>query len=234
MMGKLYNAGQTCVAPDYVLVPRASLGAFRDAAARFAAERFPRLVATRDYTRIVNVAHWRRLAGYVAEARARGVPVLEVNPAGEACTEANRVFAPTLLSDPPEDLAAMQEEIFGPILPLVPYDTLDDAIAYVNARPRPLALYYFDDDARRIATVLERTISGGVTINDVVYHLGQDNLPFGGVGPSGMGHYHGFDGFERFSKKKGVMLQSRLSALKLVRPPYTARTRALIERLMRF
>jgi len=232
-MGKLYNAGQTCVAPDYVLVPRRSLGAFRAGAARFAAERFPRLVDTRDYTHIVNEAHWHRLAGYVAEARARGVEVTEVNPAGERCTAANRVLPPTLLVDPPEDLAVMQEEIFGPVLPLVPYDTLDDAIAYVNARPRPLALYYFDDDARRVNRVLERTVSGGVTVNDVVYHLGQDNLPFGGVGPSGLGHYHGFDGFERFSKKKGVMLQSRWSPLSLVRPPYTARTRALIARLMR-
>jgi coniferyl-aldehyde dehydrogenase len=234
MMGKLYNAGQTCVAPDYVLVPRPSLGAFRAAAARFTAERFPRLVDTRDYTRIVNEAHWQRVAGYVAEARARGVEVAEVNPAGERCTAENRVLPPTLLVDPPEDLAVMQEEIFGPVLPLVPYDSLDDAIAYVNARPRPLALYYFDDDARRVERVLERTVSGGVTVNDVVYHLGQDNLPFGGVGPSGLGHYHGFDGFERFSKKKGVMLQSRWSPLALVRPPYTARTRALIARLMKF
>ncbi|AHG91593.1 Aldehyde Dehydrogenase [Gemmatirosa kalamazoonensis] len=207
--------------------------AFRDAAARFVAERFPRLVETRDYTRVVNAAHWTRLAGYVEEARVRGVEVVEVNPAGERCTIDNRVLPPTLLVDPPEDLAVMQEEIFGPLLPLVPYDALEDAIDYVNARPRPLALYYFDDDGRRVNLVLERTTSGGVTVNDVVYHLGQDNLPFGGVGPSGMGHYHGFDGFERFSKKKGVMLQSRLSALKLVWPPYTARTRALVDRLMR-
>jgi coniferyl-aldehyde dehydrogenase len=221
------------VAPDYALVPRPLLGAFRAAAERFAAARFPRFVDTRDYTRVVNEAHWHRLAGYVAEARARGVEVAEVNPAGEHFDADNRVLPPTLLVDPPEDLAVMQEEIFGPLLPLVPYDSLDDAIAYVNARPRPLALYYFDDDARRVARVLERTVSGGVTVNDVVYHLGQDNLPFGGVGPSGMGHYHGVDGFERFSKKKGVMLQSRWSALPLVWPPYTARTRALIDRLLR-
>ena len=233
VMGKLYNAGQTCVAPDYALVPRPLLGTFRAAAERFVAERFPRLVDTRDYTRIVNAAHWERLAAYVDEARARGVAVHEVNPAGETCTVENRVLPPTLLVDPPDDLAVMREEIFGPLLPLVPYDALDDAIAYVNARPRPLALYYFDDDRDRIARVLDRTVSGGVTVNDVVYHLGQDNLPFGGVGPSGTGHYHGFDGFERFSKKKGVMLQSRLSALKLVRPPYTSRTRAIIDRLLR-
>jgi coniferyl-aldehyde dehydrogenase len=233
MMGKLYNAGQTCVAPDYALVPRERMGAFRAEAERFTARVFPRLVDTRDYTRIVTVSHWRRLATLVDDARERGATVAEVNPAGERCTETNRVFPPTLVLAPPDDAAVMREEIFGPVLPLVPYDTLDDAIAYVNARPRPLALYYFDDDARRVRHVLERTTSGGATVNDVVYHLGQDNLPFGGVGPSGMGHYHGFDGFERFSKKKGVMVQSRFSALRFVRPPYTSRTRALIDGLLK-
>lgn len=230
--GKLLNAGQTCVAPDYVLVPRARIAEFRAAFERTTASLYPRLVENRDYTRIATEPHWHRLAALVDDARRRGAAIVEVNPAGESCTPANRVFAPTLVIDPPDDSAVMGEEIFGPVLPLVPYDTLDDAIAYVKARPRPLALYYFDDDRRRIRHVLEHTISGGVTINDVIYHLAQDNLPFGGVGPSGMGHYHGFDGFETFSKKKGVMIQRGWSPLSLVRPPYGPRVRWIIEKVL--
>jgi coniferyl-aldehyde dehydrogenase len=230
--GKLYNAGQTCVAPDYVLVPRRRVAEFRAGFERVARTLYPRLVDNVDYTRIATPHHWTRLAGLVADARARGAEVVESNPAGERCTVENRVFPPTLVVAPPDFAPVMDEEIFGPVLPLIPYDTLDDAVAYVNARPRPLALYYFDHDARRVRHVLEHTTSGGVTINDVVYHLGQDTLPFGGVGPSGMGHYHGFDGFETFSKKKGVMLQARWSPLSLVRPPYGKRTRMLIDKLL--
>jgi coniferyl-aldehyde dehydrogenase len=232
MAGKLYNAGQTCVAPDYVLVPRAHLGAFRDTLERTARQLYPSLVANADYTRIATPAHWRRLTALVDEASSRGASITTVNPAGESFTVENRVFPPTIVVAAPDDAGVMDEEIFGPILPLVPYDTLDDAIAYVNARPRPLALYYFDGEGRRVRRVLEETTSGGVTVNDVVFHLGQDNLPFGGVGPSGMGHYHGFDGFQTFSKMKGVMIQSRWSPLSLVRPPYGRRARAVIQRLL--
>ena len=134
---------------------------------------------------------------------------------------------------PPDDAAVMREEIFGPVLPLVPYDTLDDAIAYVNARPRPLALYYFDEDGGRIDRVIARTMSGGVLVNDCLYHLGQHELPFGGVGPSGMGHYHGYDGFVTFSKKRGVMVQRRLAATAFVRPPYGERVRKMIATMLK-
>ncbi len=233
VMGKLYNGGQTCIAPDYVLVPRARLGEFASLAARSAESRYPRLTGASDYTRIVNDAHWRRLDALVEDARGRGAEVRTIDPARESFTAENHVFPPTLVLDPPADAAVMQEEIFGPVLPLVPYDTLDDAIAFVNARPRPLALYYFDDDRTRVGHVLHRTTSGGVTVNDVLYHIAQDNLPFGGVGASGMGHYHGFDGFERFSKKKGIMMQSRWTTLGLVWPPYTARVRRLIDWIAR-
>jgi acyl-CoA reductase-like NAD-dependent aldehyde dehydrogenase len=129
-----------------------------------------------------------------------------------------------------EAMQVMQEEIFGPILPVVPYRTLDEAIAYVNARPNPLALYYFDRDGGRIDRVLDQTLSGGVTINDTLLHIAQDDLPFGGVGESGKGHYHGFEGFETFSKKKAVFLQSRLNGMSLFNPPYGA----LFERCMKF
>jgi acyl-CoA reductase-like NAD-dependent aldehyde dehydrogenase len=190
-------------------------------------------VATRDYTRIVTRTHWERLQRLTEEARQRGARVVTVNPEAETCDAGNKVFPPTFVVDPPDDLELMQEEIFGPVLPIVPYDTVDEAIAYVNARPRPLALYYFDVDARRADDVLARTISGTAAINDVVVQLAQDNLPFGGVGPSGMGHYHGRDGFETFSKKKGVFLQSRFAGGGVMRPPYTDRTRSLLRTLLR-
>jgi coniferyl-aldehyde dehydrogenase len=233
MTGKLYNAGQTCVAPDYALVPRDRVDAFLAASRAAATSRYPRLVATRDYTRIVTRTHWERLQRLTEEARQRGARVVTVNPEAETCDAGNKVFPPTFVVDPPDDLELMQEEIFGPVLPIVPYDTVDEAIAYVNARPRPLALYYFDVDARRADDVLARTISGTAAINDVVVQLAQDNLPFGGVGPSGMGHYHGRDGFETFSKKKGVFLQSRFAGGGVMRPPYTDRTRSLLRTLLR-
>jgi coniferyl-aldehyde dehydrogenase len=233
MTGKLYNAGQTCVAPDYALVPRDRVAEFVDEVQRASAALYPRLVDTRDYTRIVTHRHWERLQALAHDARARGARVEVVNPAGERFPPEAKVFPPTVVVGATDEMAVMQEEIFGPILPVVPYDALDDAIAYVNARPRPLALYYFDVDRRRIDDVLARTTSGGAAVNDVLLQLAQDNLPFGGVGPSGMGHYHGFDGFQTFSKKKGVFLQSRLAAGGMFRPPYGPRTRALIQRLLR-
>jgi coniferyl-aldehyde dehydrogenase len=236
--GKLVNAGQTCVAPDYVLVPHDRLDAFVAAAERAAAALYPRLVASADYTRMVTRQHWERLAGLVAGAEAAGARVRRVNPAGEACTPENRVFAPTFVLGATDAMPLMQEELFGPVLPVLGYDpgdggVPDAALAAVAARPHPLALYYFDDDRPRVHAVLARTRSGGALVNDVLYHLGQPNLPFGGVGESGMGHYHGFDGFATFSKKKGVMVQGRLAATSLLRPPYGARQRALIARLLR-
>jgi coniferyl-aldehyde dehydrogenase len=233
MMGKLYNAGQTCVAPDYVLLHAGAESAFEAEARRAAADLFPRLVDNRDYTRIVNRRHYERLAAAVADAAAKGARVVTLNPAGEQPTIDNKVFPPTLIFDPRDSMVVMEEEIFGPVLPVVTYRTLDEAIAYVNARPHPLALYYFDDDSHRVDEVLRRTISGGVTINDCIFHLGQHNLPFGGVGPSGMGQYHGVDGFVTFSKKRGVMVQRRWAATPLFRPPYGERTRRLIDILLR-
>jgi acyl-CoA reductase-like NAD-dependent aldehyde dehydrogenase len=159
--------------------------------------------------------------------------VTVINPANEPIEPASRVFPPTLVFDAPDDTVLMREEIFGPVLPIVSYRSLSAALAYVNARPRPLALYYFDDDQRRIDSVVDGTTSGGVCINDTIFHLAQNNLPFGGVGPSGMGHYHGYDGFQQFSKKKGVMHQSRFSAGGIFRPPFGPRSRALLERLLK-
>lgn len=233
LAGKLYNAGQTCVAPDYVLLPEAQKDEFVALARQAIAAMYPRLVENRDYTRIVNAKHYARLRDLVEDARRGGAEVIEVNPGNEACDETNRVFAPTLLLNLRGSMAAMREEIFGPVLPVVLYKNLDEAIEYVNAGPRPLALYYFDHNRRRLQEVMRRTTAGGVTVNDCMFHVGQPNLPFGGVGASGMGHYHGFDGFETFSKKKGVFLQSRWTPLSLLRPPYGERARKILNLLVR-
>ena len=231
--GKLYNAGQTCVAPDYLLVPEEQVEQVERVARTIVAELYPALVANADYTRIVTPRHYERLTALVEEARNRGARVSVINPADEPIEPASKVFPPTLVFGAPEDTALMREEIFGPVLPIVGYRSLSAAISYVNARPRPLALYYFDDDQGRIDTVVASTTSGGVCINDTIFHLAQHNLPFGGVGPSGTGHYHGHDGFERFSKKKGVMHQSRFSMGGIFRPPFGPRSRALLERMLR-
>jgi coniferyl-aldehyde dehydrogenase len=232
MAGKLYNAGQTCIAPDYVLVEAGARDEFVRLAREAAAAMYPRLVGNPDFTRIVNREHYRRLRALVEDAARNGAEMLEVNPAHEAANEQNRVFPPTLLWNVNDRMAVMREEIFGPVLPVVAYRSLDEAIEYVNARPRPLALYYFDHSSKRVETVLARTTSGGVTVNDTILHIAQNELPFGGVGPSGMGSYHGFDGFLTFSKKKGVFLQSRFTTLGLLRPPYGALARRVTDFLI--
>ena len=232
MAGKLYNAGQTCIAPDYVLVEAGARDEFVRLASKAAATMYPRLVDNADFTRIVNRDHYRRLRGLVEDAALKGATMLEVNPARETGNEQNRVFPPTLLWNVKDEMAVMREEIFGPVLPVVTYKSLDEAIEYVNSRPRPLALYYFDYDSKRIDGVLGRTTSGGVTVNDTILHIAQNDLPFGGVGPSGMGSYHGFDGFLTFSKKKGVFLQSRFTTLGLLRPPYGALARRVTDFLI--
>jgi coniferyl-aldehyde dehydrogenase len=231
MAGKLYNAGQTCVAPDYVLLPAGKEAEFEGHARRAVLRSYPRLAGNADYTRIVNRRHVERLRAAIQDAAAKGGRVVALAEAEAPLVE--QVIAPTLVFAPTDAMTIMREEIFGPVLPIVSYRTLDDALAYVNARPHPLALYYFDDDMSRVDEVLRRTMSGGVTINDCVFHLGQHRLPFGGVGPSGMGHYHGFDGFTTFSKKRGVMVQGRYSALSFFRPPYGRASRAAIKALLR-
>lgn len=234
MMGKLFNAGQTCVAPDYVLLPAGKEAEWEAEARRVSLSIYPRLSDNPDYTRIVSDRHFQRLRDAVDDAAAKGARVVELAPEGDGqAADGDRMIPPTLVFSPADEMVLMREEIFGPILPVVTYRTLDEAIEYVNARPRPLALYYFDGSGRRVDQVLARTMSGGVTVNDCVYHLGQHNLPFGGVGPSGMGHYHGFDGFVTFSKKRGVMVQRRVAATSILHAPYRGRTRKLIDTLLK-
>lgn len=232
LAGKLFNAGQTCIAPDYVLLPEGRQEELLAACRRVVTETYPTLAANPDYTAVIDDRHYRRLIGYLEEARARGARVQELNPASELLPAATRKVAPTLVLDPPEELQLMQEEIFGPILPVRTVRDLGDAIAYVNARPRPLALYYFGRDKRDIERVLEETVSGGVTLNDTLLHFAQDDLPFGGVGASGMGHYHAYEGFEAFSKKKPIFEQSRINAVSLLSPPYGKKVEALLALLI--
>ena len=233
LAGKLYNAGQICVSPDYVLVPRGQRDAFVEAARHIVRSMYPSCAGNPDYTRIINTQQYRRIEALVNDARRLGGQVIELGSANERYDEANRVFPPTLVTDVHDGMTIMQEEIFGPVLPIVEYGSLDEAIAYVNARPRPLALYYFDTDANRVNAVLERTTSGGVTVNDCLFHVGQATLPFGGVGPSGMGRYHGIDGFRTFSNAKGVLVQRRWSPLAMLRPPYNAWSRRILKFLLR-
>jgi coniferyl-aldehyde dehydrogenase len=232
MAGKLYNAGQTCIAPDYALVHEDARDEFVRFASLAATAMYPSLLANPDFTRIINRDHYRRLRSLVEDARSKGAEVLELNPAREATNEDNRVLPPALLWNVTDQMAVMQEEIFGPLLPLVTYRSLDEAIAYVNSRPRPLALYYFDYNSKRVEDLLARTVSGGVTVNDTILHIAQNDLPFGGVGSSGMGCYHGFDGFETFSKKKAVFFQSRFTTLGLLRPPYGTLARRVTDFLI--
>lgn len=224
--GKFLNAGQTCIAPDYVLLPKAMIPPFVEALKKYISRHYPDLVTNPDYTSIVNPAQYTRLKSYLDQAHAAGAQIVELAD-GDA---GKRILPPTVVLNAREDLALMQDEIFGPILPLVAVDSVDAAIDYINARPRPLALYHFDHDKKRTQTVLDRTIAGGVTVNDTIMHIAQSSLPFGGVGPSGMGHYHGHEGFLTFSKAKPVLYQARWSSLKLMRPPY----RGLADKLLKF
>lgn len=218
LLGKCFNAGQTCVAPDYVLVPKGKADAFVDAAKAAVAKMYPKLRENADYTSVVNGRHYERLEGYLGDAKEKGAKVVPL--ASDENDPEKRRMVPTVVVDPTDDMLVMQEEIFGPILPIRTYATLDEAIDYVNDHPRPLALYWFGSDQSATDRVLERTISGGVCVNDTMLHVVQDDLPFGGVGPSGMGHYHGKEGFETLSKKKPVFYQSRLSATSMLGPPY--------------
>ncbi|MBL0371141.1 coniferyl aldehyde dehydrogenase [Rhizobium sp. KVB221] len=229
--GKLLNSGQTCVAPDYALVPKALVDEFTAHLSERAKAQYPKTAGNPDYTSIVSDRHFQRLNDLVADAVSRGAKTVELVGGSDTAV---RIFAPTALLNVNAEMAVMQEEIFGPILPIIGYDTLEDAIGFVNKRDRPLALYWFGRDHAARDKVLNGTISGGVTINDTIVHLAQEGLPFGGVGQSGYGHYHGELGFRAMSKEKPVFLQARLSAGSLLYPPYGRFSRFLLKILKRF
>jgi coniferyl-aldehyde dehydrogenase len=236
MTGKMLNAGQICLAPDYVFVPEEKMSEFVESAERSVSRMYPTLLENDDYTSVVNQRHYDRLNGYIEEAKTKGAQVVEINPADEDFRQQpNYKIPPTLVINPDDDLQVMQDEIFGPVLPVKGYSELTETLDYVNHNPRPLGLYYFGSDDAEQERVLTHTTSGGVTVNDVVMHVAQEDLPFGGVGPSGMGAYHGHDGFKTFSHAKAIFTQSKINVAELagLRPPYGEKMLKAIKMQMR-
>ncbi|MEM9704530.1 MAG: coniferyl aldehyde dehydrogenase [Pseudomonadota bacterium] len=224
--GNGFNAGQTCIAPDYVLTPEPLLRQTAAAIADAARALYPEIDKTPDYTAIISDRHFARLKSMVEEAKASGAEVIEVGSANALHPQRKLPF--TIVVDPKPDLGLMQEEIFGPILPILPIPSLDAAISHVNKGERPLAFYWFGEDSKKRDFVLKQTTAGGVTINDTLVHYSQERLPFGGVGKSGIGAYHGDAGFETFSHMKPVFQQSRFASSGGLFPPYTDKTTKLI------
>ena len=233
LAGKLLNAGQTCIAPDYALVPRAQVPAFVESAKRQAQDMYPAGLDDADYCSIINARQYERLAGYIEQARSADTAIVPLfNGAGH--NDSKRRLAPAIAINPSPHLDLMREEIFGPLLPVIPYDDVKDAMAFINAQPRPLAMYWFDNDGKRAELALKNTHTGGVCFNETLMHVAQEDLPFGGVGPSGMGHYHGRWGFDTFSKLTPVFRQSRFNGMKLFLPPYKPRVAKMLRLMKRF
>lgn len=238
MTGKALNMGQACLAPDYCYVSREHKDEFIDAVTGHFSKLFPSIIDNPDFTSIINERHYRRLADMIDDARAKGGDVRPINPAQEDFSgqaSGARKIPMTLVVDPTDDMLVMQEELFGPIICIKTYASIDECIQYINARPRPLGLYYFGEDAAEQRQVLGRTISGGVTVNDVMSHSSCDDLPFGGIGHSGMGNYHGLDGFRTFSHARAVYRQTPLDLMKLsgMMPPYGKKTQKQLDKLTR-
>lgn len=231
MAGKTLNAGQICLAPDYVFIPKDKKEDFISQSKKVVTEMYPSLKENPDYTSVINQRHYDRLQGYIEEAKEKGFEVIEINPSNEDFSQqAHHKIPPTLIVDPDDSLSVMKEEIFGPILSVKTYENIEDTVDYINSKDRPLGLYYFGDDKEEMQNVLENTTSGGVTINDVVFHVGQDNAPFGGVGPSGTGSYHGVEGFKNFSHTKTIYTQSKFDGLfGLFRPPFGVKSQSAIK-----
>ena len=231
--GKLLNAGQTCIAPDYVLAPGDRVDALVDALTTSVAAMYPTLGANPDYASIVSDRHYARLAALIADAERKGARVVRLNPGNEPLPERARKLAPTLLVGVHDGMAAMREEIFGPILPIETYATVDEAISKIDARPRSLALYAFGGDRETRERLLHETFAGGVTLDDTLWHFGNEELPFGGIGASGVGAYHGERGFRTFSHEKAVFVQPRYALTWLLRPPYGTRFETVLRLLKR-
>lgn len=217
--GKFWNAGQTCVAPDYVFIPNERVDEFVTAMQQRISKCYPTLKDNPDYTALIDMRSKQRLESWLAEAKEQGATIIEVNPANEDLTGTQKLI-PTLVTQTTTDMLLRQQEIFGPILPIVPYNHIDEAIDYINAHPKPLALYYFDFDEKRLDYLAQHTSSGHLGANHTLTHVTQDDLPFGGVGASGMGKYHGIEGFKTMSNARSVMKQGRLYTMKMIAPPF--------------
>ena len=218
--GKLMNAGQTCIAPDYVYVKEEVLGDWMEATNNSISLMYPSIFDNDDYTSVVNEGHYARLDGYIEDAKNKGADVIEINPSNESEKSHNKMM-PTIILNATDDMLVMQEEIFGPIMPVKTYNQIDEVVDYINLHERPLGLYYFGNKKSEEEFVMSNTVSGGAALNDVIFQFIQDDLPFGGIGPSGMGNYHGIEGFRTFSHARGVYKQTSFeTVLKLMRPPF--------------
>ena len=233
VFGKLLSGGQTCIAPDYALVHESEIDTFIDSYDRLVKAAYPDGPTSKDYTSIVNDQQYSILTDLLDDARAHGARIVEVGHRPGDASRRPHTLAPTVVLGVTDEMRIAHEEIFGPILPIFPYGEIDDAIDYVNARPRPLALYYFGDDDADRRKVLDRTTSGNVTVNGTIMHVGQDDLPFGGVGESGMGKYHGIEGFRTLSHPKGIFVQGRWNSINLLRAPFGKRADALLNFFLR-
>ena len=230
--GKWFNAGQTCIAPDYVLIDAGRVDALVEALREQVRLRYGDFSDASDYSRIINEGQFQRLQGYVDDARARGLQVVPLADIDAARSRSERLFPPTLILQPGDDATVMQDEIFGPILPIRSYRSMDEAIATVNGRDRPLALYPFSHDKATVEKIIGQTLAGGVTVNDTLLHFAINGLPFGGIGASGMGAYHGRAGFDAMSKRLPVLWQTRRAGSDLLKPPYS-RVARFIEMISR-
>ncbi|OEU60296.1 MAG: coniferyl-aldehyde dehydrogenase [Desulfuromonadales bacterium C00003094] len=217
--GKCLNAGQICVAPDYVLVPRAKVDSFAKSYQQNFAGMYPKGVNSNDYTSVINPRQYERLQNWLEDAKNKGARVIRCVE-GQHQDDSRQRLTTHLLLDTTDEMTVMQNEIFGPLLPVVPYDSIDDAMVYIQQRPRPLALYLFSYDKQLQQKIIHQTHAGGMCINDTVFHVAADDAPFGGVGPSGIGHYHGVEGFKTFSKAKTVLVQGKFSTSTFMHPPY--------------
>jgi len=235
-LGKMMNAGQICLSPDYMYVPHDKEEEAIASVTQGVHNMYPTLLENDDYASIVSDRHFERLQGLVEDARDKGAEVIEVNPGGEDFSNANQRKMPlNILRNVTDEMAVMQEEIFGPLLPVKTYSQIDEAVDYVNEHDRPLGLYYFGQDKAEQERVLTKTISGGVTTNDVIFHVSMEDLPFGGVGPSGMGSYHAIEGFREFSHARAVYHQPKIDIAKLggFKPPYGKATDKAIAQMMK-
>ncbi|MGB5210874.1 MAG: coniferyl aldehyde dehydrogenase [Gammaproteobacteria bacterium] len=229
--GKALNAGQTCVAPDYVLCPEGRVDEFITEFSAALHKMYPDMVRNEDYTSVVNERQWSRLQGYLEEARAGGAEVIALSPDGGEANPGSRRMPVHLIRGAKPDMRVMQEEIFGPILPIVPYRSLEQALDYINQRPRPLAINLFDRDSQRRQRILESTHSGGVCVNDAITHFIAEDLPVGGIGDSGMGHYHAHEGFLTFSHHKAVLSRPLINTAKVLYAPHGGWLQKLLYRV---
>jgi coniferyl-aldehyde dehydrogenase len=220
ILGKTLNAGQTCVAPDYILCPYGRINELKQVLSKQFNKMYPRVADNNDYSSIINEGQFQRLNHWINDAKAKGGMVTSLGNDSEQACVAVRKIPLTLVNNVNDDMLLMQGEIFGPLLPIVGYEKLEDAIKYINDRPRPLALYLCSYDSKIQQTVLEQTHAGGVCLNDAAMHVAQDDMPFGGIGPSGMGHYHGHEGFLTLSKAKSVFKKGKFNTASYAFPPY--------------